>query len=225
MSIDLFLWPMEALQEGSKPVISDGFKPYAIEGVRRQHLGVDVMYARVPHGEPSPPDMTKGFKCPSGKSPVIACGPGKVYSVDPADKHGVCVKVDHGQVGGFGPCLSVYRHLASLKVAKGQVIPAGTFLGFAGKDLSGSKTTPNHLHFELWKTDRPRASGQDIREAYSIDPEPYMRRWKVKAGAGFTVPTTSPAGSEDAGEADFEEAQVLAIGALVDLSVIHGGIL
>lgn len=222
-ALDLFLWPMETLASGLRPVISDGFKPVAI-GTARQHLGVDVMYRRPVNGEPKPPDLTKGFQCPSGQCRVIAIGAGKVHAVDKADPHGIMVEIDHGKVDGVGR-VSVYRHLASIAVGVGQEVTAGVFLGFAGKDLAAGKSTPNHLHFELWDTGRPRASGQTRRQAFSIDPAPFMARWKIKNfGSGTTAPEKPAPGApeEDAGEADtFTDLSSLL---LVDLSVIPGGI-
>jgi hypothetical protein len=220
VSLDLFVWPMTTLAAGTRPVISDGFKAVAIAG-RRQHLGVDVMYPRNPSGDARPPDFTRNFFCPTGRSLVVSCGPGRVFTVDTQDRHGIVVTVDHGVVDGV-PRASVYRHLASVAVKSGDPVVAGSFLGFAGKDTAAGSSTPNHLHFELWDTSRPRATGQGPRDAFSIDPEPFMRRWRVKTSTGFTSPDVSPAGEDDAGE---ESSPVdLSTFMLVDLSVIHGGL-
>ncbi len=226
MSLDLFIWPMEALANGTRPVISDGFKATAIEGVRRQHLGVDVMFRRAANGVAKPPSFTKGFFCESGVARVLSAGPGKVSSVDVNDPHGIFVVIDHGIIAGAGPRATAYRHLATIAVKKGDTVAAGQFLGFAGADKAAGASSPNHLHFELWDTARPRAEGQGLRAAFSVDPAPAMRAWRVKTSVGFTSPDISPAGGEDAGESDtFVPSNAVAAYTLADLAVIPGGYL
>lgn len=222
--LDLFLWPLTALAAGTRPVISDGFKPVALPG-SRQHLGVDLMYRRATNGVAAPPDFTKAFFCLTKGAQVVAAGPGRVATVDPADKHGIFVVIDHGTLAGVGPTSTAYRHLATIAVKVGDQVQAGAFLGFAGHDLAAGASSPNHLHFELWDRGRPRADGQGPRAAFAVDPEPAMRTWKVKTPSGFTSPDISPAGEDDAGETDRDEATDLSALVLSDLSVIHGGLL
>lgn len=220
MSLGNFLWPLQCLDNGARPVISDGFKTVAIPGVQRQHLGADLMFPNTEGVAASPPDFTKGFACPTGVGIVLAAGDGTVNTVDLADKHGVFVLIDHGNDDG-GPWSTGYRHLASCNVKVGDSVAAGQPIGIAGKDLAAGPKTPNHLHFEVWDRSRERAEGQGPRAAYSVDPEPFLQNWKVKTSNGFSSPDISPSGNEDAGETASNLTTVL----MVDVSSIHHGAL
>ena len=225
-----WVWPVVALPNGSRPVVSDGFKQVAVAGVSRQHLGVDIMFRRAENGEAKAPEYSKGFFVENGKGVVVAAGPGTIYSVERADKHGMSVKIDHGKIAGVGPRVTAYRHLASVAVEKGQIVNAGSIIGIIGYDLSQGAKGLNHLHFEIWDTSRPRASGQDIRDAYAVNPEPMLKLWRVKTPTGLTSPIPPAIGDvhEDAGEArgSSGESAAQAFSVAVDLGLgVPGGIL
>jgi murein DD-endopeptidase MepM/ murein hydrolase activator NlpD len=60
-----------------------------------------------------------------------------------------------------------YAHLATVSVAKGQVVEAGQTIATVGD--TGDATTC-HLHFELW-------SGKWYRGGHAIDPLPFLQNW------------------------------------------------
>lgn len=158
-------WPVPVYQGGTEPVISDGFSRTSRGG--KGHLGVDIVYRRAVSGQERLPDQTKSFFMPSNEVYAIACFDGYVWSVDEHDIHGGAVKVDHG-----APMLSAYRHLSSVIVKKGDRISKGQKLGIIGNDPMTKDI--NHLHFELWDTSRPKDKGQDMRDAFAINPEGAM---------------------------------------------------
>ncbi len=98
-----------------------GMRPHPILGVARGHGGVDLA-------------------APAG-APVFATGPGKVVSAGWAGGYGLLVTIDHG-----GGKQSRYGHLSAAAVSMGQLVPAGTIVGFVG--ATGLATGP-HLHYEI----------------------------------------------------------------------------
>lgn len=98
-----------------------GMRAHPILGVVRGHGGVDLA-------------------APAG-APVFATGPGKVVSAGWAGGYGLLVTIDHGSGKQ-----SRYGHLSAASVAVGQLIPAGTVVGFVGS--TGLATGP-HLHYEI----------------------------------------------------------------------------
>lgn len=98
-----------------------GMRSHPILGTMRGHSGVDLA-------------------APVG-SPVFATGPGMVISAGWNGGYGLFVAIDHG-----GGTQSRYGHLSSLSVANGQMVPAGTVIGYVG--ATGQATGP-HLHYEI----------------------------------------------------------------------------
>lgn len=154
-----------------KAVITDHFQAVATTGEKghRQHLGVDVAYVRLASEPQTLPRGTKLFYSPAD-TPVLAALPGKIWSATFSDL-GHSVVIDHGNVGGVGPCCTFYQHLSSWSRAwkKGDPIIAGEQLGIVGGSLSGYPW--HHLHFELWLPTRNKA----------VDPTPHMMKWARKA--------------------------------------------
>lgn len=81
------------------------------------------------------------FSAPVG-TPVYAPGDGVVIDVNPANfGYGKTIQIDHG----FG-IKSLYAHLNSFKVKRGQSVKRGDVIGTVGN--SGMSTGP-HLHYEV----------------------------------------------------------------------------
>lgn len=105
---------------------------------QRVHSGIDISDGR-----------------PSGVTPVKPFKPGQVVdAVRSYSGLGNYVVVDHG--GGIA---SVYAHLSSISVQKGQNVDKTTVLGYEG---STGASTGTHLHFEI------RVNGQPV------DPRKYI---------------------------------------------------
>jgi murein DD-endopeptidase MepM/ murein hydrolase activator NlpD len=120
----------------SPPPASDGWAwPAACRRVTsyygsrwgRTHQGVDIACTRV---MPSIP-------------PIYASRGGVVSHLNCGTGYGICVIVDHLD-GDF----SLYAHLSSQAVGRGQTVQRGQVLGYEGS--TGNSTGP-HLHFEIWK--------------------------------------------------------------------------
>ncbi|CAA9333706.1 MAG: hypothetical protein AVDCRST_MAG16-1425, partial [uncultured Frankineae bacterium] len=88
-------------------------------------------------------------------SPVSAVAAGTVLSAGVEGGYGQVVRLQHADA-----TVSLYAHLSAILVTKGQVVPAGTYLGREGN--SGASTGP-HLHFEIRVGGRP------------VDPVPWLR--------------------------------------------------
>jgi murein DD-endopeptidase MepM/ murein hydrolase activator NlpD len=159
-----WVYPLPTL--GGRPaVISDGFKSVAIDG-HRQHLGVDMMYRRLPLEPATLPRGSKGYYMPPN-TPVMAAFGGRIWSSN-VDGYGHSVQIDHGNIPNLGPTVTFYQHMASFasQWKKGDVVSAGDRLGIVGHSLTGYGL--DHLHFELWLPTRSNA----------VDPAPYMNRWR-----------------------------------------------
>lgn len=182
---DLLVWPVP-LQVNTKPVITDGFSRVSRGG--RGHLGVDIMYPKNVQSAARLPDESRMFRMPSMAVKAISIADGKVWSINRRDTHGISVKIDHG-----APYLSVYRHLATCDLKEKQTVIQGQAIGFIGEDPTNAKD-PNHLHFELWDTSRPRQT-DDVRGDFSFDPQPAMELlWGYKfADGGLLKNNPSPA--------------------------------
>lgn len=110
------------------------------------------------------------WAAPAG-TPVLAATNGVVLAVvDAADGHpfGTFVTVPHAD-----NVVTVYAHLESAAVVRGQELTGGQQLGTVGS--TGNSTGP-HLHFEV----RPQISGRHL----PVDPEPYL--------AGAALPAAGP---------------------------------
>lgn len=164
------IWPVKSIGT-DRPTISDGFERPGPNAKRagRGHLGVDVMFRRAEKGMFDRPQFTPRFWCPSGAAIVVACCPGTVSVVEWSKRNGGVVKVQHGRY------MTVYRHLARIDVARGQVVAMGAELGIVGHAPSAGAKGINHLHFEVWDSQR---LGRNNRINRSVDPGAWLRHWR-----------------------------------------------
>jgi murein DD-endopeptidase MepM/ murein hydrolase activator NlpD len=72
---------------------------------------------------------------------VMAVAPGAIIFAGRQTGYGKVIIIEHG-----GRLCSVYAHLSTLKVAKGEKVPAGFCIGYVG--MTGNSTGA-HLHFEV----------------------------------------------------------------------------
>lgn len=87
-------------------------------------------------------------------TPVYASDGGTVILAEWFDSYGKCIIIDHGN--GF---TSLYAHLSSYSVKKGDVVGQGWQIGATG--MTG-RVTGNHLHFEIRIDDK------------KVDPQNYL---------------------------------------------------
>ena len=170
-----WVYPLPTLTDGREATISDGFS--AIETAdHRQHLGVDIMYRRVPSEVPALPRGTKLFYTPEN-TPVVAAYGGKIWNTN-ITSLGHSITIDHGDVPEIGPAVTFYQHMASFARdwKKGDVIRPGDVLGIVGGPIIGYPL--HHLHFELWLPTRDEA----------IDPEPFMTKWARRHIGQLSIP-------------------------------------
>lgn len=77
-------------------------------------------------------------------TPVFASGDGEVTRADNnASGYGKHIRIEHGY--GY---MSLYSHLSSYNVKRGQHVKRGDLIGFVGS--TGRSEAP-HLHYEVWK--------------------------------------------------------------------------
>ena len=159
-----WIHPLPTLPDGRAAIISDGFSAEKTAD-HRQHLGVDVMYRRLPHEPAELPRGTKLFYMPAN-TPVLAAFGGRIWNASVTD-YGHSITIDHGNAPDIGPAVTFYQHMASFARPwkKGDVVRAGDELGIVGGSLTGY--TLHHLHFELWLPTRDKV----------VDPAPYMAKW------------------------------------------------
>jgi murein hydrolase activator len=126
-----------------------GALPWPAEGVLSARFGPR------PPGVAGPP-VRNGIELslPEGH-PVHAVHEGTVAFADPFSGYGLLVIVDHGDAA-----YSLYGHLASAAVHKGDRVDASTTVGLAGRNPSGNPS----LYFEL------RVDGQ------AVDPVQWLKR-------------------------------------------------
>jgi murein DD-endopeptidase MepM/ murein hydrolase activator NlpD len=93
------------------------------------------------------PDLHRGVDIgvPTGTE-VRAMAPGLVRFAGIQRGFGNVVWIDHG-----GAVLTVYAHLAAIRVTTGEAVGGGHVLGLSG--ASGDAAAP-HLHFEVWRWGR-----------------------------------------------------------------------
>ncbi len=104
-----------------------GYRIHPVYKTRKFHWGMD-------------------FSAPKG-TPIYATGNGKVeYAKRSRRGFGNHVKIDHG----FG-YKTLYGHMDSFTVRKGQKVKRGDMIGYVGS--SGTSTAP-HLHYEVVKGNR-----------------------------------------------------------------------
>ena len=86
------------------------------------------------------------FTAPTG-TPVVAAAPGTVTRSSFEGSYGQVIEVTHAE--GF---MTRYAHLSRRRVVEGQVVERGTQLGDVG---STGRSTGPHLHYEVFRKDRP----------------------------------------------------------------------
>lgn len=79
---------------------------------------------------------------------VGACWPGRVEAVYWTRGSGRQIRISHP-----GGLMTVYKHLSSVRVAKGRYVDAGDWIGDSGN--SGTASTGPHLHLETLVGGRP----------------------------------------------------------------------
>lgn len=142
---------------------------------RPSHLGVDIMYRRVPGDNTArwAQDHGDAHWFAPATTPILAARDGVVWSVDRSQR-GIEVVIDHGR-----PFATYYQHLAATSLpigTKGGVTPSGNALHVRAGEQIGvmgyDPTDPEglrHLHFAVWH-------GGD--NTSSVDPERAMRSWR-----------------------------------------------
>ena len=176
------MWPVPIVN-GRSPVISheleagprylpDGKLNYAT------HLGLDLMFARIPTDPIGPADSVAMFKHGTNPGYITwpgimnrAVGPGHVWNAG-LTALGWSVEVDHGQVDGVG-LITFYQHMTHLvrPWKRGDAILPGTELGEMGGDPSNEPHL-RHLHFEVWLPD-----GKAHRQDWPVNPAPFLALW------------------------------------------------
>ncbi|MEJ2217695.1 MAG: M23 family metallopeptidase [Gemmatimonadota bacterium] len=94
------------------------------------------------------PEIHRGVDVyvPAG-TPVHAMAPGRVHFAGVMRGYGRVVILDHGD-----GVRSLYAHLSEVRVQAGDEVKGHDVIGLSGS--SGDATGP-HLHFEVWRYDRP----------------------------------------------------------------------
>lgn len=87
------------------------------------------------------------IRVPTGTE-VRTMAPGRVRFAGTMSGYGEVVWIDHGP-----RLLTVYAHLSEIRVRAGDQVGSRQIIGLSG--MSGSATGP-HLHFEVWRSGRPR---------------------------------------------------------------------
>lgn len=177
LPIDPAAWVFPLPDLGDRrPEISDGFSARATHE-QRQHRGADIMFRRRHRGDladvyrPGTRHGTPGYFMPDGV-PVLAVGAGLVTFARWTVR-GYTVTIRHPE-----GVTTYYTHMASLAVALGQSVDAGTPIGTVGGDPKDPRHLM-HLHIELWRSHK---------RAGAIDPAPYLLAWSRRAIA-WSAPT------------------------------------
>jgi hypothetical protein len=155
-------------------VISNGFRPLDPK-TGKKHVGVEIMFKDdVDHGYHPPFYSGKYFMfSPEQPLAVVAAGPGKVSKIKRNSKGALSVTLDHG-LTEVGPLATFYQHNVVELVKVGQTVKAGQPISILGR----SGTNLNHLHFEMWLTNR----GSRYID-WPVDPAPYLKNMKhVESG-------------------------------------------
>ena len=160
----MFIYPVPLLGK-RLPVISSHFR----EENRPSHVGVDIMYKRLPEdggppGKLSFPLYARRYFMPFN-IPAFAFAAG-VVSIAKQIGTGGYVQIDHGS-----GLKSEYMHLTDLKVKTGQKVSAGIPVGLISNNPID--TDPNHLHFQIKKN------------GSVVDPEPYLAQAQKRSAAGI----------------------------------------
>lgn len=138
-------WPLPSYQ-GRPPVISSGFGMRGKRGKERMHSGADIDYRAVA-GDPPYTGKYTAARSPNYYGPagvaVIAAAAGKVIKARMETKARGVVEV---LLAGKPVTLTIYRHMSTLAVSKGDTVRSGQRLGIMG----GSQNHPfRHLHFSV----------------------------------------------------------------------------
>lgn len=138
-----------------------GYRMHPIYKVNRMHWGMD-------------------FTAPIG-TPVHATGNGKIVEVEGSKRSkvglGLSIKLDHGY--GYE---TVYGHLNSFNVKRGDVVKRGDIIGYVGN--TGGSTAP-HLHYEVHK------NGKKVNPAYyyykDLTPQEYDKMIAISTNIGQSL--------------------------------------
>ncbi|BBI36109.1 murein hydrolase activator EnvC family protein [Cohnella abietis] len=112
-----------------------GYRIHPITHTKKLHTGMDMA-------------------APKG-TPVYAAETGVVTIAQSWSGYGNCIIIDHG-----GGLWTLYGHLSSILVKKGETVKRGEKIGLVG---STGQSTGNHLHFEVRKNSEP------------VNPAPYLK--------------------------------------------------
>lgn len=141
-----------------------GLRMHPIHHMMKPHTGIDLAM----------PDRSAGK--------VVAACDGIVDFADIngslTSGYGRCVKIKHFTSSGQFLCLTLYAHLASIAVEKGQRVAAGTVVGIEG--TSGG-STGIHLHF-----------GLQMPDGRWTDPVPYFAMPIKMASGGSATGSAVP---------------------------------
>lgn len=136
-----FLWPVASYVYVSSRF---GLRIHPITGQKKTHTGMDIA-------------SNQG-------TAVYASDGGTVTLAGWNGGYGNCIMIDHGN--GY---VTLYGHLSSISVSKGQSVTQGATIGAVGS--TGNSTGP-HLHFEV------------LKDGTRIDPEQFFSGLTISADAG-----------------------------------------
>ncbi len=136
-----FLWPVASYVYVSSRF---GLRIHPITGQKKTHTGIDIA-------------SNQG-------TAVYASDGGTVTLAGWNGGYGNCIMIDHGN--GY---VTLYGHLSSISVSKGQSVTQGATIGAVGS--TGNSTGP-HLHFEV------------LKDGTRIDPEQFFSGLTISADAG-----------------------------------------
>lgn len=200
-----WVWPVLQLADGRAPEITSGFNESRGE---RKHAGVDIMYRRKQPLKTTlavtatPAQRRAAARADAAAAaadfgsrnyeaalytPIVAANKGVVTHIEPTTHpRGGQITIRHG-----ADTYTVYVHLDSISVAKGQSVVAGQQIGTMGY---GQETKIRHLHFQVHDKFGPGTS--DGRNKTAHDPAPIMRTWQVlgaptAAGTRNTAPVAA----------------------------------
>ena len=104
---------------------------------------------------------------------VMACDDGKVYKIEKQPNGGNVIYLKHS-----GDIISVYAHLDTIVVKKGQVVAMGEKIATMG---ASGKVTGEHLHFGLY------SKGKNIYGNADLDPFKYCLVYPNQKVADSTI--------------------------------------
>jgi len=115
------------------------------------------------------------FSAPKG-TPIYSTGKGKVEKVSKMKRgYGYHIVVNHGY--GYK---SLYAHCSKILVKKGQEVSRGEIIAEVG---STGKSTANHLHYEVHKTDQKTGRVKKVNPIYyfynDLSPEEFEKMIEI----------------------------------------------